>query len=67
MSEDSPFKISVVVMPMGPEPKPDSFGITRDGKSVAWLSLRQVEEALAEWHRIAEVRRAALSNEKEKG
>ena len=66
MSEDSPFRIGIIVMPLGP-PKPDAFGIKdRDGKQVAWLSLRQIEEALAKWHELAEARRASLSNEKEK-
>lgn len=59
MSEGSPFKIGVIVMPLGP-PKPDSFGILdRDGRHVAWLTLEQVEAALAEWHRLAETRRIA--------
>ena len=62
MSEDSPFKIGVIVMPMGPEPKPDAFGILdRDGKSVGWLSFNQVETAMAEWNRLTEARQSALS------
>jgi hypothetical protein len=50
----SPFKIGVIVSPMGTnDGRPENFGILdRDGKDVAWLTYEQVKTALAEFDEL---------------
>jgi hypothetical protein len=47
----APFKIGVIVSPMGTnDGRPENFGILdRDGNDVAWLTYDQVKTALAEF------------------